>query len=265
MTKRVKQSLRGEIDSWEINDDTDISHSASTNGRSSDAAEGTTPHGWSTDSCTPISDEEWGEDGDYGGVPADLSELMVVDEEKVAHWWSATENGDGEATEKDSWEASVAASDSGFTIAFPRSSNGTTPNTDESVSMNGQEPYRSSLGTDVVADSARDPDTGPDHPSSPSKEMFTPLSPALSPEAYPSVMDMIVPEDTQLPENRIKTSDTLFSSFSAIHLNTPRKRQHPGDSALDFDDNSMLEVNIHDHPLPDFHPKKKTFSRSGTI
>lgn len=257
--QKQKQVLRGEIDSWELNNSgTKSSKSSIPIVTSWESTEGTTPHGWTSDACAPVSDEEWGEDGDYGGLPADLSELMVVDEDKEANWWNVGEDVDVRENEKDAWETfGLGTSDSGFTITLPPSTEAKPFNDRDLLSDSNKEQTSTDLGMALVVDSARDPHTDlAESPPLLQKDMFTPLSPALSPEPFPSAMDMTDYEDMR--STKIHTpKDTLFSTFSAIRLNTPRKRQHPDDAMQEANADGTLDANTFECADQDSHPKKK--------
>ncbi|KAI5452876.1 hypothetical protein NCC49_006414 [Naganishia albida] len=252
--QKQKQLLRGEleIESWEPdNKNTIPARSSPPDSSSWEPAEGTTPHGWSSEAYAPISDEEWGEDRDWGGVPADLSELMVIDEEKASNGWST-------GAEQEEWNASgMTESDSGFTITLRPSRD--KPSLDEHDLPFDDKKEQSRLGPDMDIEvrSGSDPSLDfTDSPSPPRAETSTPLSPALSPEPGPSGTNVnsTEPSNARAVDGHTRPSDSLFSSFSAIRLGTPRKRQYPYDTAQHLDVNGALAET---GATQDLHRKKK--------
>ncbi|KAJ9106555.1 hypothetical protein QFC20_004047 [Naganishia adeliensis] len=146
----------------------------------------------------------------------------------------------------------------GFTIILPPSSEARSPDEHGLLSESDTEQPRIISGMEIVLDSARDSHADlAESPPLPQKDMFTPLSPVLSPEPSPSAMDTTESLDMHLANTQTPTNDTLFTSFSAIRLNTPRKRQHPDDTAQEANADGTLDAHKFESAGHEAHPKKK--------
>ncbi|KAJ9098258.1 hypothetical protein QFC21_004587 [Naganishia friedmannii] len=265
VTKRIKQSLRGEIDSWDV--DLGITGSANWNDASSGSCtEGVTAEacssnggGWSSWDCTsstPISDEEWGEDWDWGGDAVNFNELMVVDNSPEQYWWS-DQGSKALATEHD-------RSESGKPPDLSRCLN-----TDSTSDTTSSGPAITHTGP-IILDLSPEP-VSPAFPSPPSSKniTLTPISPSLSPKLPSAIPDTVPDSDADINKSQ---DETLFLSFSTFGLNTPtRKRQHPS-SALTLTEDIQRGSRAREQGATGYldeglvlHIKKKPFVRSCRI
>jgi hypothetical protein len=254
LTKRVKQSLRGEIDSWEVQAGESIEDNGYAGYAESESDETGIAHGWSDDGFRTISDEEWGEERDYGGVPADLNELMVVDGESMVSWLNWTES-EEKVQSGSGWEASGwTPTESVATIKF--SPDGGRRDAGFLHLDDDREPMEDTSKTtgNFIA---------PDPPLSPEQRpMSTPFSPELSPDPGPCAVDTQEPSS---PVLSVRAHDTSIPSSSTFR-STPRKRQYPETSSiLTTDDQMSGNATDNESDQQDSHIKKKPFSRRETV
>jgi hypothetical protein len=253
ITQRIKQSLRGEIDSWDVDlgnicsvDWNNATSSSSTEGV---AMETSTSHGrewsgWDSASETPISDEEWGEDWKWSGDLLDYNELMVSDDTPELPWWEQkedavvpTEDGGGGCNDDSTLDRHLMTNP-GSTILNPLPI---------PVSRGFQSPLPSSNIT------------------------LTPISPTLSPKLPSAATIPDAARDSDIDITKVQ-DETLFLTLSTFGLNTPtRKRPHasgaftstediqPGSGSREHGDSGCLDEGLA------LHIKKKPFVRSCRI
>lgn len=254
LTKRVKQSLRGEIDSWKVQAGEPAEDGGYAGYAEWESNENGVTHGWSNDGAKAISDEEWGEERDYGGVPADLNELMVVDGESMVTWlnWTGPEE---KVLNSTGWEASGwTPTESVATISC--SSDGDKLDASFLHLDDDREPMKDTsktTGNAIVADPPMSPEQRP---------MSTPFSPELSPDPGPCTFDS---QESSSPVHPTRSHDTSIPAVSSFR-STPRKRHHPETSSiLTMDDQVSGNGNDIDMDPQDSHMKKKPFSRRETV
>ena len=252
LSKRVKQSLRGEIDSWEVeagrgslDDPWHMGYADST------SDEDAVVPGWSAQHSAPISDEEWGENWDYGGLPADLNELIVVDGPPLP-WGNADEAEGKQPDGRNGWSAPpdwiLTESHTAITLSgFP----------DVEINSIGSSMCDNDDQSHISKSMTTPNDNVTDSPmSSPQPPMCTPFSPELSPDPVPSTIEIQNSTVLMLPT---RPND---GSPSMLHC-MPRKRQYcqGPESVADRNDATENEI-VAD--LADQRWPKRPFARRET-
>ncbi|KAJ9110260.1 hypothetical protein QFC19_001663 [Naganishia cerealis] len=252
LAKRIKQSRRGEIDSWDVEAGTSATYwSGAAPGIDPSTNDSATGDGvwpcWNSAS-TPVSDEEWGEDGDYGGDAFDFSELMVADPTQE-QCWSDQPSSEVITTIIDHLEchgSPVPLQNTGTDSTAADTTVNDTSMAEAGACHTNPSPMSMSVGSPL--------------PPSSKQVMITPISPTLSSQVPSSVLEEIHAV-IKLPD------ENLHLSLPTFGLNNPRKRQQPDATTADEVQETLpKEYNHKDRDMElTLHMNKKPFVRSCRI
>lgn len=249
LSKRVKQSLRGEIDSWEVEASSgSLDDKWHTRYAGSTSEENTVAPGWSAQPSAPISDEEWGEDGDYGGLPADLNALMAVDGTPLP-WEEPNETDEKRPDGGNEWATSDwTLTDSNTTITLTVSADVEINSKVSSICDNDDQGHISNP-TITTNDNVTDSPMSPAQPP-----MCTPFSPELSPDPGPSAVEIQIASVSMLSTRPKDGSPSMLQCM-------PRKRQYCEGLKSVADGNHATEIDIHADLVDQRSPKRPLVRR----